>query len=105
MILGPYVGQANVTCTVDTIVAISNQKIMICILQVRVIRDTFDFLVSLRREDGYLKANSTELTFTQCASSTANPKPQVASYIDIRTYVIGIGNGITCTIRSIYLVG
>ena len=26
VILGPYVGQANVTCTVDTIVAMYNQK-------------------------------------------------------------------------------
>ena len=31
----------------------------------------FDFLVLLRREDGYLKAHTIELTFTQCASSTA----------------------------------
>ena len=41
---------------------------------------SFDFLVLLRREDGYLKANTIELTFTQCASSTANLKQQVASY-------------------------
>ena len=41
---------------------------------------SFDFLVLLRREDGYLKANTIELTFTQCASSTANLMQQVASY-------------------------
>ena len=41
---------------------------------------SFDFLVLLRREDGYLKANTIELTFTQCASSTANLMQPVASY-------------------------
>ena len=41
---------------------------------------SFDFLVLFRREDGYLKANTIELTFTQCASITANLMQQVASY-------------------------
>ena len=41
---------------------------------------SFDFLVLLHREDGYLKANTIELTFTQCASNTANLMQPVASY-------------------------
>ena len=41
---------------------------------------SFYFLFLLRREDGYLKANTIELTFTQCASSTANLMQPVASY-------------------------
>ena len=41
---------------------------------------SFHFLFLLRREDRYLKANTIELTFTQCASSTANLMQAVASY-------------------------
>ena len=41
---------------------------------------SFYFLFLLRREDGYLKANTIELAFTQCASSTANLMQPVASY-------------------------